>query len=168
MEPKYDAARITEAVDMVAVARVSRRIDLRAVRLAEIHATLKSDVALQDSLKPSFEHSCVPTKVENGEIEVACSYSFKVRSSNIKVAEANILYHLTYKLFGDDPADESDIEQFAHANGAYHSWPFVRETLNSLTSKMGLPPYNLPVLSFRPKPKPSQETKNQQTVRENL
>ena len=41
-----------------------------------------------------------------------------------------------------------DLSQFAQANGAYHSWPFVRETIYGLTSRMGFPPYTLPVLSF--------------------
>ena len=144
-----------DSVDFEAVARISRRVDLKAIQLTEINATRKSSAS--GVLQPSFEKECTPRRVEDDLIEVACSYSFKVRSADSDVAAATILYLVTYKLLGEEPADESDIEQFARANGAYHSWPFVREVIYSLTSKMGFSPYTLPVLSFLPKPRPRQE-----------
>jgi preprotein translocase subunit SecB len=102
-------------------------------------------------LEPIFEHECVTTPSEKGFIEVVCSYKFKVRAAGADVADAQITYNVLYKLIGDEPPVEADITQFASANGAYHSWPFVRETIYGLTSRMGFPPYTLPVLSFVPK-----------------
>lgn len=144
-----------DAIDIVAASRISRRVEIVEMSLSEIRANRKIDVGTGRRLTPTYEYDCVPTKVGDGVIEVACSYSFKVHSSDQELAEANMTYHIIYKLLGDEPAAESDIKQFARANGAYHSWPFVRETIFSLTSKMGFPPYTLPVLSFLPKPKPS-------------
>jgi hypothetical protein len=71
------------------------------------------------------------------------------------LAEASMTYHIVYELRGEEPTATSDVEHFARANGAYHSWPFVRETIFNLTAKMGFPPYTLPVLLFLPRHKPN-------------
>ena len=136
------------AIDLVAASRISRRVDLRAIRLTEIHATSLSDGNTGVPLVPTYVHDCVLTSVNAGIIEVSCSYKFSVRSSDAELAEANMTYQVTYKLLGDEPTEQSDLEHFARSNGAYHTWPFVRETIYTLTSKLGFPPYTLPVLSF--------------------
>lgn len=135
-----------DPVDLKAVARVSKRVHLKAIRLTEIRATRTS----QDSgpVESSLKQQCTPSTITDDLIEVACSYSFKFRSADSDVATATIVYHIDYTLIGEAPAEESDIEQFARANGAYHSWPFVREVIYGLTSKMGFNAYTLPVLSF--------------------
>jgi len=137
---------------MAAVGRISRRVELRDIRLTEVHATRHAALGGPLRLKPSYECNCVPVNVTDQGIEVVCSYTFKVRTSEADVAEAKIVYWIGYRLIGDDPTDEADIQHFAKANGAYHSWPFAREEIFSLTSRMGFPPYTLPVLSFLPRP----------------
>ncbi|MDE2814077.1 MAG: hypothetical protein OXM01_13680 [Gemmatimonadota bacterium] len=104
----------------------------------------------QDSgpVEPSLEQKCTPSTITDDLVEVTCSYNFQFRSGASDVATATIVYNIDYTLIGDAPLEASDIEQFARANGAYHSWPFVREAIYGLTSKMGFNAYTLPVLSF--------------------
>ena len=141
-------------VDIVAASRIARRVDLQKIHLTEIKATCVSGAGAKGPLKPTYEYHCFPVKVDAGNIEIGCTYKFHVSSQETELANANMTYHLVYKLFGDEPTDEGDIEHFAHANGTYHSWPFVRELIFGLTSRMGFPPYTLPVMSFLPRPKP--------------
>jgi hypothetical protein len=54
-------------------------------------------------------------------------------------------------LRGTEPLADEDVAQFALSNGTLHSWPFVRELLYALTSRIGYPPYTLGVVHFRPK-----------------
>jgi len=142
-----------ETIDLAAASRISRRVSLQEIRLVEIRATSKPGSSGTSPLVPTYDYACVPIKVDSGVIEVACSYNFKVHAAEEEMADARITYHIIYTLIGEEPAAESDIEQFAHANGAYHSWPFVRESIYSLTGRMGFPPYTLPVLSFLNKTK---------------
>jgi preprotein translocase subunit SecB len=135
-------------IDMAAVARVSGRVELVSIRLTRINATANKSVESGVPLEPTFEHECAAVAVENGLIDVVCSYKFKVRASDAEAAEAEVSYNVLYRLLGDQPVADTDLAQFASANGAYHSWPFVRETIYGLTSRMGFPPYTLPVLSF--------------------
>jgi preprotein translocase subunit SecB len=130
-------------------------VDLRDIRLILLHASCQYDSSVKRHLRAAYDYSCVPAKVDGGLIEVECSYDFHIQSSDAEIGSANLKYYLVYQLLGDEPAEQSDIEHFARANGAYHSWPFVRETIHGLTAKMGFPPYTLPVLSFMGRPKPS-------------
>ncbi len=141
----------TSAIDLAAASRVSRRVELRSIHLSEIHGICHAP-ARGKQLIPSYEQDCLPTKVEGDVIEVTCTYKFKVKSSDALLAEATLGYVVVYKVIGDEEPARDDVEHFARANGAYHTWPFVRESLFSLTSRMGYPPYTLPVLSFMPKP----------------
>ncbi len=136
-------------LDLVAASRISRRVDLRNIRLTEMRATSQPDLILHRHLQPSYDHDCVPVRIDTDVIEVQCSYNFRVKAADADLAQATLIYVITYGLRGEEAANESDIQHFAQANGAYHSWPFVREAVYGLTSKMGLSPYTLPVLSFQ-------------------
>lgn len=151
-------------VDMAAVARVSRRVDLQSIRLTELALTSPKLASPGNPLEPEFSQECVPLQSEPGLIVVSCSYDFNVRSLGEVVGDIRATYLIVYKLLGEEAAPtKEDVDQFASANGAYHSWPFVRELLFGLTSKMGYPPFTLPVLSFAgPRPKP--EKKESETV----
>lgn len=140
-------------LDLAAAGRVSRRVDLREIRLASLSATCKPDAPVKRQLHPAYEYECIATRVEPGLIEVECSYSFRVTVADSEVATASLIYFLAYRVSGEEPPAQTDVEHFARANGAYHSWPFVRETMFGLTAKMGFPPYTLPVLLFSSKPK---------------
>jgi hypothetical protein len=141
-------------VDFAAAGRVASRAELKAIRLVEISA--KCDPQTFGALEPTLEHDCAPTNRRGNTLEIACNYRFNVRTTQAEVASAVIGYLLVYELQGIEPFADQDIAQFATANGTLHSWPFVRELLYALTSRMGYPPYTLPVFHFKGKP-PQQE-----------
>jgi hypothetical protein len=99
----------------------------------------------------------------NENLLVVCRYTFNVESSGSAVSEAEIVYLLTYDRDGT-PLAEEDVTQFAAANGVYHSWPFLRQLLYDLTSKMGFPPLTLPV--FLVSPKATQQNKDVEESKE--
>jgi preprotein translocase subunit SecB len=142
-----------ESVDMSAVGRVARRVDLQSIRLTGLSVEAPVTASRGAALEPHFSRACKAMPLEKGMLEVACAYDFKIRSGDEQVAVINATYKLIYQLSGDEPVAESDAAQFANANGAYHSWPFLRELLFGLTARMGYPPFTLPVLLFaQPKP----------------
>ncbi|MGA8223873.1 MAG: hypothetical protein WB780_19650 [Candidatus Acidiferrales bacterium] len=141
-------------VDFAAAGRVASRAELKAIRLIEISA--KCDPETSGALEPTLDHDCAAAKRSGSALEIACNYRFKVRTTQAEVADASIKYLLVYELQGPEPFADEDIAQFAKSNGTLHSWPFVRELLYALTSRMGYPPYTLPVFHFKAKP-PQQE-----------
>ena len=136
-------------IDMAAVARVSRRVQLSEVRLVKFEVEQFSRIP--GKLVPEITHDFAISSESPDLLRVACSFGFNVTSNNVQVATSKIVYHLFYRMSGDEPADPKDLKQFAVANGSYNSWPFVRELLHSMTGRMGLPPYVLPVLIIKPR-----------------
>ena len=133
-------------VDLAAVGRVAKRVELTGVRLAEIKA--KCDPRVQGLLTPTVTLNCKIGRHDDATAEVVCDYTFVANSEEVQVIESTVQYLLIYALAGAESPSDSDLAEFAKANGALHSWPFVREVLYGLTSRMGYPPYTLPVMHF--------------------
>jgi preprotein translocase subunit SecB len=137
-------------VNFSLVARVARRVDLRAIRLTEINASSGSTVT--GTLEAALDHDCDARKLDLNQLEVSCRYRFTVRSGEVTAATVSFTYAISYDLKGEEPVSEEELSEFAFANGTYHSWPFVRQLLFDLTARMGYPPFSLPVFKFNPKP----------------
>jgi preprotein translocase subunit SecB len=84
---------------------------------------------------------------------VICDYTFTAHANQIQAVESRIKYLLEYEIGGGAEAPSADdVAEFARANGALNSWPFVRELLYGLTSRLGYPPFTLPLMHFNTKP----------------
>jgi preprotein translocase subunit SecB len=138
---------LERTVDLAAVNRVAKRVDLTGVRLVEISA--KSDPhAMGPKLSPAVDLNCTVGEHDAANIQVLCDYTFSAETETDKAIQSTIRYLLLYEVSGEETPSDSDLAEFAKANGALHSWPFVRELLYGLTSRMGFPPYTLPVMHF--------------------
>jgi preprotein translocase subunit SecB len=141
---------LERTVDLAAVNRVAKRVELKGVRLTEISA--KCDpAAVGPSLTPTVDLSCSLGEHDESSLQVVCDYSFIAQSEGSQAIQSAIRYLLLYEISGPSAPSSDDLAEFAHANGALHSWPFVRELLYGLTSRMGFPPYTLPVIHFSTK-----------------
>ncbi len=134
-------------VDLAAVNRVAKRVELKGVRLAEISAKCDPKV-IGPSLMPAVDLDCRLGDHDESNLEVICNYTFTAQSEGAQAVQSTIVYLLHYEISGSGSSSPEDLAEFARANGALHSWPFVRELLYGLTSRMGYPPYTLPVMHF--------------------
>lgn len=135
-------------VDFAAVARVSKYTELKDIRLTNVAA--KCDPEASGPLASEFTHECAIVGRGKDFLDVTCEYHFSGRTGETLVIEILIKYLVSYALNASEPLAEEDISQFAPANGTLHSWPFVREFLRELTSRMGVPPFKLGVMHFVP------------------
>ena len=143
-------------INLAAVARISRLVDLRDIRLIDLSASLHpGDFQL---LEPDVQFECSAEHPVPSRIVTLCDYRFTVTSAGTTIAEVTARYVLLYELQEEIEISQEDLQQFAHANGTYHSWPFLRQLLHDLTARMGLPPFTLPVFKVLPREeKPSNE-----------
>jgi len=135
-------------VDFAAVARVSQYAELKEIRVVDVSA--KCDPKYAAPLESEFSHECLVVGNENGALDISCQYRFTGNAAQTKIVDIEIKYLLTYAISSPEPLSKEDITQFANGNGTLHSWPFVREFLHSLTSRMGIPPFKLGVMHFVP------------------
>jgi hypothetical protein len=150
---------IATRVDMAAASRIARRVDLAEIKLTHVSAD-RSEGPSGGELRPSLSHEHRSLPCDSGKIVLLSTYSLTVSTAELSVMSVEASYQLTYKLLRDDPVEENDLVHFASANGAYHSWPFVRELFFGLTSKMGFPPFTLPVMSFTPRQKSGEKSES--------
>lgn len=135
-------------IDLQAVSRVSRNIDLRDIRVIQVAASCSP--APEGSLEPQITYDCEGSIISPDQLNVVCEYTLNVNTAGVPAATARVMYLMVYDIGGDTPAGQ-DVEQFAKVNGVYHSWPFLRQFLFDLTSKMGMPPLTLPVFRVLPR-----------------
>ena len=137
---------------MKAVARVASRVQIADIRLIGMNLKLIAE-SHEPQLTVNIERKCVGVLPNPKRIDVSCSYRFKGNDSQNEVVNIEMTYLLVYAVQDDEPVSDEYVKHFAFANGAYNSWPFARELFNSMTSRMGLSPFVLPVLTFAP-PRP--------------
>jgi hypothetical protein len=135
-------------VDIAAVTRVARRVDLRDIRLVDLKATLLSEDR-EGPLSGNTEYKC-SHKTEPGLLAVDCGYAFSIHVSAKQVAEIKATYRMFYDLKGSEVVADSDLSEFASTNGVYHSWPFLRQLVADHTARLGFSPYTLPVFLVSP------------------
>jgi preprotein translocase subunit SecB len=145
-------------VDFAAAGRVASRVELKTIRVTDVSA--KCDPKITVPLEPTLTVDCNLVSHDAGILEVACNYRFLAQAAGEQAAEATVRYLLVFDVHGSEPIAEQDLSEFAAANGTLHSWPFVREFLHGLTSRMGYPAYTLPVFHFKPKPPVKKEAES--------
>jgi hypothetical protein len=138
----------TATVDFAAVGRVSKFAELEDIRLVEV--TAKCNPSASGPLEATFAHDSRISNRGDQFLEVRTDYRFTGRSAEADIIEVAVTYLIRYVLKAPEPLADDDISEFAISNPVLHSWPFVREFLNSLTSRMGFPPFKLGVLHFVP------------------
>ncbi|MGB8492918.1 MAG: hypothetical protein WCE53_00810 [Candidatus Acidiferrum sp.] len=142
-------------VDFAAAGRIAKRAELKSIRLIEI--TARCDPKIGAPLEPTVKVECVVAHQDVNALEIVCDCQFAARTTQAQVVEAAVKYLLVYEIQGNEPLAEGDVGEFATSNGTLHAWPFLREFLYALTSKMGYPAYVLPTFHFIPRPQEKKE-----------
>ena len=150
--------------DLRAAARVSRHVEVETIRLGEARIEPGTFSAIGDDLQIAESVHGTQHTMMDGKIGVVCKYEFIFHSKGKFAFTLRLEYHVIYGLQGELQPDEEDVRHFADANGRYHTWPFIREMIVSLTAKMGYRPFVLPALIFLPRveeqPEPVQPSKD--------
>ncbi len=139
--------------------KVARNVELDAVNLryarveagyepGELPDEIDVDIQYRTSIKRRVrkDDPLVP------ELVVTVEFKFHVRDKSqdgpAQVLSLEASYLLTYSLHSGVDLDESCYKHFAEVNGPYNAWPYWRELVQSVTGRVGLPGFVVPV--FRP------------------
>jgi preprotein translocase subunit SecB len=142
-------------VDFAAAGRVAKRAELKSIRIIEVSG--KCDPQIAAPLEPTVNVECSVVNQDVNALHILCNCQFAANTTQAQVAEARIKYLIIYEIQGTEPFAPEDVAEFATSNGTLNAWPFLREFLYGLTSKMGYPAYVLPTFHFVPKPQEKKE-----------
>jgi len=147
------------ATNLDLAGKVARNVDLRSVNLryARVEASCEpEDIPEEASVDLQYRSSINKRKRRDDpaavELAVTVDFKFHVQRqdedapSDVILLEAG--YLLVYALNPEAELEEECFDQFAEVNGPYNAWPYWRELVQSVTGRLGLPGFVLPV--FRP------------------
>lgn len=150
---------------MAAAATVARNVELADVHLRSLHADLHANrsAILNDQFHWRIEepgsrwefdeddealHVIAHVDVKAArQVSGASKHSLSAVSEE-SLVEIRIELALTYDLLVEAPPNnlrQPLFDAFAEINGIYNAFPYLREHVQSVTTRMGLPPVVLPV-----------------------
>jgi len=103
-------------------------------------ASVGADVNVKVDDKATFGRK------EKNEIEIRQTYSFGAKNQTSKKNYLTIKCEYCLSYSSKEEFTEEFFEMFKRANLHINSWPFFRELVYSLTSRMYIPPITLPLL----------------------
>jgi hypothetical protein len=154
--------------DFAAVARVSTRSELTAIRLKSSYTgcTVDADDIPDDWSRSAFigfrtrvsrdpnpesdtfltEAAFIVVYERDKPVDAA---AIDLESETPPAVFAEVIFELQYALAPTADLQEGDLEEFASANSTLHAWPYWREIAQSISARMGIQPlvvgtYKLP------------------------
>jgi len=77
------------------------------------------------------------------------------------------MFALVYKAKDLSNLSEKAFDSFGQANGVYNAWPYWREFVQNVTTRMGLPPLTIPVFRIVAQPPKEASTRKRATKKKN-
>lgn len=127
------------------------------------------DPKKKSNINIGFHHEVEEVNIKGLNLLVNCHFEVIAfygdeNNGHIKkddIDSENILFNiefvleLKYSLEIEDVQDimlelKNEVNQFVHQNVPINAWPYARETISSMTTRMGLPPLVIPALKNIP------------------
>jgi hypothetical protein len=149
-EDRARAARVGPKVDLLDVRLVAVRSELHAV----VHDTLL-DAEVEFDVSVNAQGQVALYNVHAHAELSAASDAERTDDREDGLPEglvfsADVNFLLVYEVQGQQPLEAEDLEAFGNVSALFAAYPYLREQLQSLTVRSGLPPltigvYRLPV-----------------------
>ena len=107
----------------------------------------------KEGLPVSIDEAIVSNKVidnSQGLFEVSHKVVFRTKLQRKVVVKIESVFTAIYKVEPPDVLKEEYVKLFGETDSRLHLWPYQREIVQSITTKMGLPPFILPPMVFLP------------------
>lgn len=128
--------------DIQGAASVGARAAILDVRQVVVSATLQrvTDAPLHAEVDHTFDWRLEDTTLL---CQSGCELRITERESGDAVFDATVVYGCGFSISEVDGLDEAAYEEFAKVNATLCLYPYLREAVQSLTSRAGLPPFVL-------------------------
>jgi len=146
-----------EHKEIEAARELTSKSELKRVRLRRCYANLQGE---EDQLQAPFglaqTHSTTASMISN-VLRVEVNFNFQAfDASEAKAALFSVecSFDVDYEVEARYAPNQEAINAFKDGNAVYNCWPYARECVQNITSRMALRPPPLPLLRMAPKPKP--------------
>lgn len=151
MTPKYYLDDIISNIDMTAVSKIRQYLNLKKIYLLE--AIIESDLTTRSPKGAKLDHKYGSEIIseENNNVNVKCNFLIVARRK--EVPDINLLkieasFALEYYYEDNLKLKHQDVVNFAKIYPLYMAWPYWRELVQNLTSRMGFPALTISLLKI--------------------
>ncbi len=123
-----------------------KQTKLKEIYLTDLVVELKKRNFLNPKVAVQLRYK---THLEGKTFIVSYILDLKVRDGKTVPLKIKVTYQLEYDTTFTDPPEEF-LEKYSDVSSKMQVWPYFREIVSNLISRMGLPPMTLPVISFIP------------------
>lgn len=152
-------------INIASAVKVADRVDLQSVKLLECDCRQQP---ISPKGKKAFdieEAARFEINQEENIIGVFIQFALNAFGEGVEHKKENSFLNirttflLLYKINSMEGLDDTAFRSFAELNGTYNAWPYWREFVQSITSRMELPTLTIPV--FRISSLPSKKVANE-------
>lgn len=132
------------------ISAVSHLFEISSIRFADCAFSYKKESGL-DAEVVRIGVNELHAVVESDTLEVAIVFEFVAPSplpdEKDMYVKIRASMRIAYSILRDrGEAAAQDTQMFGRVNGVYNAWPYLREFVQSSLVRLGLPPYELPLL----------------------
>jgi len=141
-------------ISMASAVKVADRVELQSVRLLECDCRQKPKSPTGKKTFDIEKTFRFEVNEEENIIGVFIRFVLNAFGEEVEQKKENSFLNigatflLLYRINGMEGLDNTAFKSFAELNGTYNAWPYWREFVQSITSRMELPTLTIPVFRF--------------------
>lgn len=135
---------------------VSERVEIETVRLLESNAWCR---AVREELPGNVDIGIRPISTLDRKkgtvlvrVHLVVSAQYDTSESTEEPLRIEATFLLQYRLASTAGLRKENVEAFGELNGVFNVWPYWREYVQSMTTRMGLPSLTMPSLKLSGRP----------------
>lgn len=163
MAIKYYLDETMPDIDMRVISRVIQHLELEDIYLLE--AKIESDSSTRSPKGAELDYKFdteIMSKKDN-ILYIKCTFMVMAHRKQVRVKNLmriKATFVLKYSIEDDKKLSTDDIDNFAKINPLYNAWPYWRELVQNLTSRMGFPTLTIPFLRLEITKSETEKPKN--------
>ena len=133
------------------VAEVVPKLEVRDIRLVNLTCGLLAPAPPAGSVSIELGHTVKVEVVEGNALAVHVQYSLKGSPDGPDSApyvNLSVVFQLLYDGDGLTSIAPEKLQAFGEINGVHNAWPYFREVVQSMSTRMGLPSMTVPLLKI--------------------
>jgi hypothetical protein len=153
-------------VSLASAVKVADRVDLQSVKLLTCNCKLKPECPAGRKAFDIEGNSRYEIDEQKKNIMVFIQFMLNAFGEEVERKNENIFlnieatFELLYSINSIEELEDEAFKSFADVNGMYNAWPYWREFVQSITSRMELPTLTIPVFRIQsPSRKPAKTSK---------
>lgn len=119
-------------------------IELKSISLKECDAFLNSDINITSDLKIDIKEEA-NYKLKENEVHIFNKYTIDARKPGSKSRYIKLGIVFLIRITSEETFTEDFFEIYKQVSLHLNTWPYLREYVNQMTSRMSVPPITLPL-----------------------